>query len=378
MKKGKFSSLTNLKMARFKKLNIVGVTGTNGKTTIATLLFRLYRKLGYNVALVSTVENRINEKTYKTNYTTPPANSLNKFLQKAVRKGVKYVFMECSSHGIHQKRIAGINFTGGIFTNLTQDHLDYHGTMDKYAKAKKKFFDSLPKEAFALSNMDDKYGKYILSGTKAKKYFYSLRSPANFTEILNTQLIGKFNKYNVLAVYATAVLLGAPKVRIKTILKSLEPPVGRLELVESKRGSLGVVDYAHTPDALKNVLETLRNIYRKRKIITVVGCGGDRDKTKRPIMGKIAVDLSNYVIFTSDNPRSESPKKILKDITSKLVRKNKYECQEDRAEAIKKACDIANARDIILIAGKGHEDYQILRKRKIHFSDKKVLERFLK
>lgn len=363
----------SLKMTRFKKLKIVGVTGTNGKTTIATLLFRLFRKLGYSVALVSTVENRINERSYRTNYTTPPANSLNKFLEKAKTEKVKYVFMECSSHGIHRRRIAGINFTGGIFTNLTQDHLDYHGTMKKYAKAKKKFFDYMSREAFALSNADDKYSKYMLSGTKAKKYFYSLKSRTDFTEVINTKLMGKFNQYNVLAVYATAVLLGIPKVKIKSVLKNLEPPTGRLELIKSNKGTLGIVDYAHTPDALKNVLETLRNIYRKRKIITVVGCGGDRDKTKRPAMGRIARDLSDYTIFTSDNPRSENPKKILKEITSKLTNKNKYEQEENRAEAIKKACNMAKAKNIILVAGKGHENYQIIGKKKIHFSDKETL-----
>lgn len=360
-------------MARFKRLKIVGVTGTNGKTTIATMLFRIFRRLGYSVALVSTVENRINEESYRTNYTTPPANSLNKFLHKAARQGVKYVFMECSSHGIHQRRIAGINFTGGIFTNLTQDHLDYHGTMEKYAKAKKKFFDHLSQKSFALSNSDDLYGKYMLNDTQAKKYFYSLKSPANFTEVIKTKLIGKFNRYNILAIYATSIILGITKARVKSVLKNLEPPIGRLELVASKRGLLGVVDYAHTPDALRNVLETLRDTYKKRRIITVVGCGGDRDKTKRPVMGKIAADLSDYTIFTSDNPRSENPKKILKEITSKLTNKNKCEQEEDRAEAIKKACSMAKAKDIILVAGKGHENYQIVGKNRIPFSDKEAL-----
>ncbi len=358
---------------KYKKIKIIGVTGTNGKTTTTTLLFKLFRKLGYKTALISTVVNQINEKTYKTNYTTPPSVLLNKFLKKAARNGVQYVFMECSSHGIHQNRIAGINFTGGIFTNLTHDHLNYHKSMEQYAEAKKKFFDSLSPEAFALSNLDDTYGQYMLRDTRARKFFYSLKRPADFKKNIETKLIGQFNKYNVLAIYAAATLLAVQKDRVERVLKNLEAPKGRMEQVRSKTGKLGIVDYSHTPDALEKALRTIKSTYKNRKIITVVGCGGNGDKTKRPIMGKIAVDLSDYVIFTSDNPRNENPQEILKNITSKLREKNKYESIENREEAIKKALHLAGKRSIILVAGKGHEDYQILGKKKIYFSDQEII-----
>lgn len=365
---------------KIEDMKIVGVTGTNGKTTVATLLFRLFRNLGYNTALVSTVENRINNKAYKTDYTTPPNPALIKFLRKAAKSGVEYVFMECSSHGIAQNRTAGLEFAGGIFTNLTRDHLDYHKTLAEYAKAKKKFFDELPERAFALANADDPKAKYMLKDTRAYKYFYSLKLVADFSGAPKTKLIGKFNAYNTLAVYAAAVLLGIPKGKIRKGLKELDPPPGRLELVNSKSGIMGIVDYAHTPDALENVLKTLKeSVGKGKKIITVVGCGGDRDKTKRPIMGKIAAKLSDYVLFTSDNPRSEKPASILKNIVADIPKRVKnYECIEDRAEAIKKACSLARPGDIILVAGKGHENYQIFKEKTIRFSDKKVLERMLK
>jgi UDP-N-acetylmuramoyl-L-alanyl-D-glutamate--2,6-diaminopimelate ligase len=360
-------------------LKVIGVTGTNGKTTVATLLYRLFRDLGYNTALVSTVENKINDKTYKTNYTTPPNPALIAFFKKARRNNVEYIFMECSSHGIAQNRLAGLKFSGGIFTNLTRDHLDYHKTPAKYAKAKKRFFDDLPEEAFALANADDLKAGYMLRDTRARKYFYSLVSESDFSNPPKTKLIGKFNAYNALAVYATATILGAHKNKIKKAIRELDPPPGRLELVKSNTGITGVVDYAHTPDALENVLKTLRESFGKRKkIITVVGCGGERDKTKRPMMGKIACKLSDHVVFTSDNPRNEKPETILNDIIAGIPKSFKnYESIEDRAEAIKKAHSLAVAGDIILVAGKGHENYQIFKDKTVRFSDKKILEKLL-
>ena len=356
---------------------LVGVTGTNGKTTIATLLFKLFRNLGYHTALISTVENRIDDVAYSTDHTTPDPITLNAFLKKAVESDVQYVFMECSSHGIEEERIAGLEFAGGIFTNLTLDHLDYHGTFEKYADTKKKFFDRLSKKAFALTNADDPKNRYMVQDTLARIYLFSVDSPADFTGRMDTTLIGEFNLSNVLAVYATAILLGIPKDTVRSVLKTLKPPQGRVEIVESKSGVRGVVDYAHTPDALENILKTLKELVGfDKQIITVVGCGGDRDKSKRPLMGNIATSLSDYVIFTSDNPRSENPDDILADITRDISKKyTNYECLVDRAEAIKKACDMARSGDIILVAGKGHETYQIFTNRSIHFSDIEELKK---
>ncbi|OHA89468.1 MAG: hypothetical protein A3C70_03050 [Candidatus Zambryskibacteria bacterium RIFCSPHIGHO2_02_FULL_43_14] len=362
-----------------RHLKLVGITGTNGKTTVATLLFKMFRILGYHTALISTVENRIDDKIYSTDHTTPDSITLTSFLKEAVVMGVEYAFMECSSHGIEEERIAGLEFVGGIFTNLTLDHLDYHGTFEKYAEVKKKFFDKLPENAFALANADDQKGDYVLSGTSAHKYFFSLNSSADFISVLKTKLIGRFNAYNVLAVYATAVLLGVPKDKVKKILSKLDPPPGRLELVKSKKGIYGVVDYAHTPNALENVLKTLKGLKEKnRLLITLIGCGGDRDKAKRPIIGEIAVTFSDYVIFTSDNPRTEDPDVILSDIVAGVPRGAKnYECISARAEAIQKACGMVHSGDIILVAGKGHETCQIFKDKTIHFSDLEELSRYL-
>lgn len=362
-----------------RRLKLVGVTGTNGKTTTVTLLFKIFRALGHHVALVSTVENRIDDKIYETDHTTPDPLTLTSFLRQAVDSGTEYAFIECSSHGIEEERIAGLEFAGGIFTNLTLDHLDYHGTFEKYAEVKKRFFDQLPENAFALANIDDQRGKYMLSETSAHKYFFSLNSSADFIGTLKTKLIGRFNTYNALAVYAVATLLGAPDKKVRQILSKLKPPTGRLEFIKSKKGIYGVVDYAHTPDALENVLKTLKDLKGEGKsLITLVGCGGDRDKTKRPIMGEIAVSFSDYVIFTSDNPRTEDPDTILSDIVAGVPKEVKnYECYLDRAEAIKKACDMAHSGDIILVAGKGHETYQIFKDKSTHFSDLEELNRHL-
>ncbi len=377
-----------------EKLRVVGVTGTNGKTTTATLLFRLFRKLGFKTALISTIENRINDKAYPTTHTTPDPIKIAEFMSIALKEGCTHVFMECSSHAIHQKRTLGINFTGCIFTNLTHDHLDYHKTIRSYANAKKELFDRLDKKAFALGNLDDKMCKHILSGTKAKKYFFGLKQKkANFLgEIkkqsldgltlsvndneIKTKLMGNFNAYNVLGIFATAKLLGIKEKKNISAIKEIDPPTGRLEFIKSK-GIYGVVDYAHSPDALKNILSTLRELQNKNaKIITVLGCGGDRDKTKRNLMGKIACELSDIVYFTSDNPRRENPDDILKDITKNLKTK-KYEKVLDRAKAIKLACKKASLGDIVLVAGKGHETYQIFKDKTIHFSDMEELRKNL-
>lgn len=375
-----------------EKLKLVGVTGTNGKTTTATLLYSLFKSFGYNVALISTVENKINDEVFSTDHTTPDPITLASFLQQAVEKGCTYAFMECSSHAIDQDRIEGLHFAGGIFTNLTHDHLDYHKTLEEYAKAKKIFFDMLPEGSFAVANMDDEYAKFMLETTKAKKLFFSLKSDVfakgkvidnslrgltiNMNGVtLKSKLIGLFNAYNILGIYCTAILLGESIEKILPAISLLTPPAGRLEFIESKNGIFAVVDYAHTPDALENVLKTLRYIVSKNsQIITVVGCGGDRDKTKRPIMGKIASKLSGYTIFTSDNPRSEDPEMILKDIVEGVVSEN-FETVVDRREAIQKACSISKPGDIILIAGKGHETYQIFKNETIHFSDLEELQK---
>ena len=381
-----------------QKLKLVGVTGTNGKTTTATMLFNMFRLLGFHTALLSTIENKIDNKKYEATHTTPDPIELASFLSIAVSKGCKYAFMECSSHAIHQKRIGGLRFAGTIFTNLTHDHLDYHKTFSSYAKAKKMLFDSLSEKSFAITNSDDKYGKYMVEDTKAHKHFisYKGKTDADFSghiisqtldglmikinkDEIKTKLTGTFNAYNIAGIYATALLLGIKKNKVIGILQKLDPPSGRLQFYKSKKGIFGVVDYAHTPDALENVLRTIREIEPKSKIITVVGCGGDRDKTKRPVMGRISTKMSDYTIFTSDNPRFEKPESIIDDIVAGLSENTKnFERDADRKKAIKIACKLAKPGDIILLAGKGHEEYQVLEEYTEHLSDMEELKNNLK
>lgn len=368
-----------------KKLKVIGVTGTNGKTTVATLLYRITKELGYKVGLISTVENLVNGKKMTADYnapsTTPDPIFLNKLLNKMVEEGCEYVFMEVTSHALDQDRVAGINFAGGIFTNLTHDHLDYHKNIDNYFWAKKKFFKMLPESSFALSNIDDEYGSKMLEGIKARKYTYGLKNQqhkADFSEKLETKLIGDFNKYNTLAAYAAFALLGEDKNKIKEILKNIEPPKGRFENFVSKTGVTVIVDYAHTPDALENVLKTVQNMKKdpstssgQAKIISVFGCGGDRDGAKRKVMGKIGAMLSDIAIFTSDNPRSEDPNKIIEEMKTSLSvdELKKVKTFADRREAILESVKLAKSGDIILCAGKGHEDYQEIKGVKNHFDD---------
>ncbi len=376
------------------KLNLVGVTGTNGKTTTATLLYDMFRKLGYKVGLLSTVANYIDGTVFHATHTTPDPLSLNEMLAKMVDAGCEYAFMEVSSHAIHQKRISGLKFKGGIFTNLTQDHLDYHKTMAEYLKAKKMFFDNLPSTAFALTNIDDKNGLVMLQNTKAKQYTYSVRTLADFkakilekhfdgTSIeingkeLQVQFVGVFNVYNLLAVYSATVLLGQDPDEALRILSTLKPVSGRFETIRSADDYTAIVDYAHTPDALTNVLEAIHEVLEGNgKVITVVGCGGNRDKTKRPIMAREAVRLSDQVILTSDNPRFEEPQAIVNDMADGL---NSQQMKKtllivDREQAIRTACTLAKAGDVILIAGKGHEDYQDVKGVKHHFDDKEIVK----
>lgn len=369
-----------------RKMKIIGVTGTNGKTTTTTLLYNLFRELGFKVGLIGTVINKIDDESIDATHTTPDPISLNRLLNQMVRKGCKYCFIEVSSHAIDQKRIAGISFAGGVFTNLTHDHLDYHKNFENYFKAKKKFFDSLSKKAFALSNFDDEYGVKILKDTKAKKYFYSLKDKkAGFSEKLSTKLIGEFNAYNTLAIYGTAVLLGEDKEKVKKIIENLDAVPGRFQYIKDKQsGAIGIVDYAHTPDALLNVLKTINDMNLsaqaggKNKVISVFGCGGDRDKTKRPIMARIGYNMSDIVILTSDNPRSENPEDILKDMASGLPKMDeKVLIIADRKEAIRKACAFAQKGDYILVAGKGHENYQEIKGVKNHFDDIEELRKYL-
>lgn len=379
-------------------LKLVGVTGTNGKTTIATLLYQLFKNAGYKVGLLSTVKILVDTKEYKATHTTPDSLTINKYLQEMNEAGVEFCFMEVSSHGIHQHRTEGLHFEGGIFTNLTHDHLDYHNTFAEYRDVKKSFFDGLPSKAFALVNIDDKNGLVMLQNTKARKYTYALKSYADYkAQILEnqlgglllklndsevwTRLIGNFNAYNVLAIYATAELLGLEKVEILRLISGLESVSGRFQYFISDKKITAIVDYAHTPDALKNVLETINSIRTKNEeLITVVGCGGDRDKTKRPIMGHIASALSTKVIFTSDNPRSEVPEVIIEDIEKGVEPQNfkKTISILDRAQAIKTACQMAGPNDIILIAGKGHETYQEIKGERFDFDDYKTVQEFLK
>jgi UDP-N-acetylmuramoyl-L-alanyl-D-glutamate--2,6-diaminopimelate ligase len=386
-----------------KKIKVIGITGTNGKTTIATLLYELFTQLGYKVGLISTVENIIIDKVYPTTHTTPGPIALNKILNKMVQEGCQYVFMEVSSHGLDQKRVAGIKFTGGIFTNLTHDHLDYHKNIDNYFKAKKKFFQMLPRKAFALSNLDDEHGKKMLEGIKASKYFYALKREAFFQEYLETKLLGEFNAYNILAVYATAVLLGENEAKssqvgspdsfrkefrdkVKEILKNLDGAEGRFQGIKSNNNIIGIVDFAHTPDALENVLNTIQNLNSvkvgaSQNIITVFGCGGGerKDHTKRPIMTKIVYDRSDIMIATADNPREENIENIFKDMKKGLpteVLKEVYFIA-DRGEAIKKACQLAQKGDYILLAGKGHEKTQEINGVKYPFNDMEELRKHL-
>ncbi len=380
-----------------QQLKLVGVTGTNGKTTVATLSYNLFKKLGYVVGLLSTIENKIDTEVVPAMHTTPDAISLNKLLRQMVDKGCEFCFMEVSSHAIDQHRIAGVYFTGAIFTNITHDHLDYHKTFDAYITAKKKLFDGLGSDAFALTNNDDKRGTVMLQNTKAQKQSFALKSMADFKGklISNTlqglelevdnknvwfKLIGDFNAYNIMAVYGAAVLLGQDAETVLTALSSLNGAPGRFEQVETDADITAIVDYAHTPDALKNVLETIAEFRTgNEKVITVIGCGGNRDTSKRPLMASIACKLSDKVVFTSDNPRNEDPEQILKDMKAGVSPSDykKTVVLVDREEAIKTACLLAGANDIILVAGKGHEKYQEINGVKHPFDDKEVLGRML-
>ncbi|MBN2683335.1 MAG: UDP-N-acetylmuramoyl-L-alanyl-D-glutamate--2,6-diaminopimelate ligase [Bacteroidales bacterium] len=377
------------------KLKLVGVTGTNGKTTTATLLFNLVKDMGFKTGLLSTVANYINNEEIPATHTTPDPVQLNFLLKKMVDHGCDYCFMEVSSHAIHQKRIAGLKFKGGIFTNITHDHLDYHKTFDEYIKAKKEFFDNLPTDAFALSNYDDKNGRVMLQNSKAANYSYGLKTMADFkcklleshfegmkllldgNEFWST-LTGKFNAYNILSVYGTAILLDFNKQEILTTLSRQKHVNGRFETMKSPTGFAAIVDYAHTPDALKNVLDTINELAGNGKIITVVGAGGDRDSSKRPEMARVAAKLSSLVILTSDNPRSEDPEKILDDMSAGIDNKNKMLRITDRQQAIKTACMMAAKGDIILVAGKGHETYQEIKGVKHHFDDKELINELFK
>ena len=376
------------------KLKLTGVTGTNGKTTIVTLLWKLFSELGYKCGLISTVQNQIGKEVISSTHTTPDAISLNALLKKMADAGCTMVFMECSSHAIHQHRITGLQFTGALFSNITHDHLDYHKTFNEYIRVKKSWFDALPSSSFAISNADDKRGHVILQNTAAKKYFYSLKTMPDFKgRILENslaglhmlvndrevyfRLIGEFNAYNLLAVYGAAICLGEEKNKVLQVLSSLDGAEGRFDYMVSKNDKvIGIIDYAHTPDALLNVLATIKKLRQGHEhIITVVGCGGDRDKTKRPIMAAAACEHSDRVIFTADNPRSEDPLNILKEMEAgvNVVARKKYITIADRREAIKAAVSLALKEDIILVAGKGHEKYQEIKGVKYDFDDKKIL-----
>ncbi len=380
------------------KFKLVGVTGTNGKTTTTTMLFNLFTSLGYHCGLVSTVDYRIGSKVYTSSHTTPNPIRLNELMAEMAEDGCDYCFMEVSSHSVVQGRINGLDFDGGVFTNITHDHLDYHGTFDNYIKAKKLFFDQLPMEAFALVNKDDKNGMVMVQNTKATKYTYALKSPADFQcKILESDfeglllkmdndevwfnLIGKFNAYNLLAVYSVAFIL---EIERHEILKHLSKQIGvngRFEVYRSSNGIIGIVDYAHTPDALENVLSTINNIRStNEQLITVVGCGGNRDKEKRPVMGKVAASMSDKVILTSDNPRNEDPKTIINEMMAGIepTHYKKALSITDREEAIKAAIMMCKPKDIILIAGKGHETYQEINGVKHPFDDRVILNQIFK
>jgi UDP-N-acetylmuramoyl-L-alanyl-D-glutamate--2,6-diaminopimelate ligase len=377
-----------------EKLKIVGITGTNGKTTTATLLYKIATELGYKAGLIGTVENIIVDKKIPTINTTPGPMVLNQLLSEMVEKGVEYVFMEVSSHGIDQKRIAGINFVGGVFTNLTHDHLDYHKSFENYFLTKKKFFQSLSRDAFALSNADDEHGKDMVEGIKAKKYFYGFNDAEDFhgeikkidfngielkindTEI-NSKLLGKFNAYNLLAVWSVSKILGFDMEKVKKILENIEPPKGRFDYFLSSSGILGIVDFAHSPDSLEKALLTVKDFKTgDSKIITVFGCGGDRDPLKRRVMGKIGASLSDIAIFTADNPRSEDVEKIIVEMRTdlSLAESKKVIVITDRHQAIAEAVKLAQKGDIIVCAGKGHESYQEIKGVKHHFNDMEELK----
>ena len=380
-----------------QKLKLIGITGTNGKTTIASLLFQLFQKAGYKTGLLSTVKIVVDTNEYKATHTTPDSISINYYLNEMVNAGVDYCFMEVSSHGIHQKRTEGLHFSGGVFTNLSHDHLDYHATFSEYRDVKKSFFDHLPKTAFALSNIDDKNGSVMMQNTNAKKRTYALKTYADYkAQILENQLsglllkindsevwvrlIGTFNAYNLLAIYGTAVELGIESLEVLRLLSELESVSGRFQYVVSNGKITAIVDYAHTPDALENVLKTINDIRTKNEqLITVVGCGGDRDKTKRPIMANIASDLSDKIIITSDNPRTENPETIIEEMELGVAPQNYKKTVSiiDRKQAIKTACQLAQANDIILIAGKGHETYQEINGVRHDFDDMKMVKEML-
>jgi len=375
------------------KIKLIGITGTNGKTTIATLLFKLFRKLGYNTGLISTVQNQINDQIIPATHTTPNPLVLNSLLNDMVDAGCNYCFMEVSSHSVVQRRIEGLIFTGGVFSNITHDHLDFHVTFDNYIRAKKGFFDMLPKSAFALTNLDDKNGMVMLQNTKASKKTYALKQLADFkAKIIENsfaglhldiddadvffKLVGSFNAYNLLAVYGTAVLLEQERLSVLTALSNLTGAAGRFEYVISPGNIVGIIDYAHTPDAIQNVLSTIQDIRKgTEQVITVIGCGGDRDKSKRPVMAQVACDWSDKVILTSDNPRTENPLSIIAEMETGISPTNQRKALSisDRKEAIKTACHLAKPGDIILLAGKGHETYQEVNGVRHHFDDKEIL-----
>jgi UDP-N-acetylmuramoyl-L-alanyl-D-glutamate--2,6-diaminopimelate ligase len=381
-----------------ENIKLVGITGTNGKTTIATLLFNLFKAAGYEVGLLSTVKIMVGNKQHSATHTTPDSLTINRYLKEMTEAGVEFCFMEVSSHGIHQKRTEGLQFAGGVFTNLSHDHLDYHSNFAEYRDVKKSFFDQLPKSGFALVNVDDKNGLVMLQNTKAKKYKYALKSYADYkAQILENQftglllkidnqelwvkLIGNFNAYNLLAIYATADLLGLEQLEVLQLMSTLESVDGRFQYLVSEKNITAIVDYAHTPDALKNVLETINSIRTgNEELITVVGCGGDRDAQKRPKMGSIAAKLSTKVIFTSDNPRSENPNSIIEQIESGVSPEDykKTVSIAERKQAIKTACQFARANDIILVAGKGHESYQEINGERLDFDDFKMVSELLK
>lgn len=381
-----------------RNLKLIGITGTNGKTTIASLLYQLFTKAGYKTGLLSTVKVVVDKTEYKATHTTPDSITINDYLSQMSEAGVEYCFMEVSSHGIHQKRTEGLHFAGGIFTNLSHDHLDYHKTFAEYRDVKKKFFDELPKDAFALINIDDKNGAVMVQNTKARKITYALKSYADYrAQILENQLsglvlkiqdqevwvklIGSFNAYNLLAIYAAAEQLGLTQIEALQLLSGLESVSGRFQYLISEGNVTAIVDYAHTPDALKNVLETINDIRTKNEeLITVIGAGGDRDTSKRPKMGHIASALSTKAIITSDNPRSENPETIIQEIEKGVepINYKKVLTITDRKQAIKTACQLANPGDIILIAGKGHETYQEIKGERFDFDDYKIVQQTLK
>jgi UDP-N-acetylmuramoyl-L-alanyl-D-glutamate--2,6-diaminopimelate ligase len=380
------------------KLKLIGITGTNGKTTVATLSYNLFTALGYKCGLISTVENKINNIIIPSTHTTPDTLGLNELLNKMVQNDCEYVFMEVSSHAVHQQRIYGLSFTGGVFTNITHDHLDYHLTFDNYIAAKQSFFDTLPKEAFALTNLDDRRGKIMLQNACAKRYTYSLKNLSDYkAKILETdfegtllkindseiyiRLVGEFNIYNATAVFGIADLLHQDNVQVLTALSNIKGAKGRFEVIYGEKKKVALVDYAHTPDALENVLQTIIKIKNpKQKLITVVGCGGDRDKSKRPIMASIAANLSDKLILTSDNPRTENPNDILLDMEKgiEIIHQRKVIKNVNREDAIHTAIQMLGDEDIVLVAGKGHENYQEINGTKHHFDDKEIIEKYFK